>query len=119
MRPLYHILLDWSIRCFGKEHVFDKKVRAIRLAEEAVEYAQAREVPVEQMHLLIDTVYSRPVGEPAQELGGVFVTAVVSAIAEGRDPDTCFLEELRRVLAKSPEHFHQRNKDKLHLGLTG
>lgn len=119
MRTLVQIALDWSIRSFGVEHVRNKKVRALRLVEEAIEFAQAREVPVEQMHLLIDTVYGRPIGVANQELGGVFMTAIIAAAIEDLDPEECFLTELRRVLAKSPEHFRQRNEDKLALGLTG
>lgn len=119
MRPIYQIALDWSIRSFGRDHVCNKKVRALRLAEEAVEFCQARNVPIEQMHLLIDTVYCRPVGDANQEIGGVFMTTVIAAAIEGLDPEECFLAELRRVLAKSPEHFHQRNQEKLQLGLTG
>jgi hypothetical protein len=119
MKQLVQIALDWSIRSFGRAHVQDKKVRALRLAEEAIEFCQARDVPIEQMRLLIDTVYGRPVGDANQEIGGVFMTAVIAAAIEGLDPEECFLIELRRVLAKSPEHFRKRNQDKLDLGLTG
>lgn len=119
MKQIVSIALDWSIRSFGEAHVRDRKVRALRLAEEAVEFAQARQVPIEQMHLLIDTVYSRPVGDADQEIGGVFMTAIIAAAIEGLDPEECFLRELRRVLAKPSEHFAKRNQDKLDLGLTG
>jgi NTP pyrophosphatase (non-canonical NTP hydrolase) len=113
------IALDWAIRCFGQKHVYDFGVRALRLAEEAAEMAQACDVPKEKMLELIEVVYSRPAGQPDQELGGVAMTATVLAAAMGHDLEAFFDVELRRVLAKSPEHFAKRNQEKLDLGLTG
>ena len=31
------IIWDWGLRCFGHKHMLDKKTRALRLAEEAIE----------------------------------------------------------------------------------
>jgi len=114
------IALDWAIRCFGSDHVFDRSVRALRLAEEAVELTQALHVSRDMMHKLIDTVYDRPVAKDFhQEIGGVALTLQVLCGALGQDPETFFTAELRRVLAKTPEHFAKRNEEKLQLGLTG
>lgn len=118
MKALTQIALDWATRSFGREHVYNFPVRALRLAEEAVELAQAYKVPKEKMLDLIEIVYSRPAGDPEQELGGVMMTATVLAGAHGHDPDAFFEIELRRVLSKSAEHFAKRNQDKLDLGLT-
>lgn len=120
MKTTTLILLDWAIRCFGEKHVYDGRVRSLRLAEEAVELAQACNVPRASMHQLVDVVYSRPHGAPQQELGGVLLTSTVFAAAiYGLDPDRVLEAEMRRVLAKPVEHFTKRNEEKIALGLTG
>lgn len=118
MKTTTKIALEWATRCFGREHVYNFAIRALRLAEEAVELAQAYKVPKQTMLDLVETVYSRPAGNPEQELGGVMMTATVLAGAHGFDPDVFLDEELCRVLRKSEAHFAKRNQDKLDLGLT-
>ena len=53
-------LVEWGTRCFGAEHMADPKVRALRLLEEAIEFAQSVGAPDDQCRDLIDYVYSRP-----------------------------------------------------------
>lgn len=112
------IALDWAIRCFGRDHVFNRPMRALRLAEEAIELAQAFGVSKHTILTLVDVVYGRPPGNPEQEIGGVAMTAEVMAATFDADLDSFFNAELRRVLQKSREHFAQRNQDKVDLGLT-
>lgn len=115
---LQMLAIDWAIRCFGADHVYNAPVRSLRLAEEAVELAQAYGVPKEKMLDLIEIVYQRPRGNPDQEMGGVAMTAAVMAGAIFQQPLEDFLkQELRRVLNKPADHFTQRNKEKLDLGL--
>lgn len=118
-KALTEIIVDWGERAFGRAHMRDRRVRALRLAEEVVELAQALGVPREQVAGLVEVVYGRPPGTPYQELGGVqlCLLALIRVMAE--DPDEALLTEVRRVLAKSPEHFAARNQEKLDLGLTG
>lgn len=118
MKATTKIAVEWAERSFGREHVYNFAIRALRLAEEAVELAQAYDIPKEKMLDLVEIVYGRPKGNPEQELGGVMMTATVLAGAHGFDPDAFFEEELRRVLRKSSDHFAKRNQDKLNLGLT-
>lgn len=118
MKATTQIALDWAVRSFGQEHVYNFPIRALRLVEEAVELAQAHGIPKDKLLDLVGIVYSRPPGEPDQELGGVAMTATVLAAAHGHDLDAFFDVELRRVLAKPTAHFAKRNQDKLDLGLT-
>lgn len=118
MRPTVRLALDWALRCFGREHVENLPVRALRVAEEAVELAQACGIPKEKMLDLVEIVYARPRGQFTQEVGGVLMTINILAASIGLDPDDAFLTELRRVLEKSPEHFSARNKEKIDMGLT-
>lgn len=114
------IAFEWGERCFGKSHMRDPAIRALRLAEEAVELTQACNVDKDMMHKLVDTVYSRPRGDEHQELGGVLLTASVMAHCLGyEDVPGVFEHELRRCISKNPMDFAKRNQEKLQLGLTG
>lgn len=117
MKPMERIALEWAVRCFGEDHVHNLPLRSLRAAEEAVELAQSWKVPREKMHLLVDTIYDRPPGNPEQELGGAALTLVVMAAIYRRPLDHFVEQELRRVLAKPAEHFTKRNQEKLDLGL--
>lgn len=122
IETLTQIAWEWGLRCFGKEHMSNKPMRALRLAEECIEYTQTTGLPKDQLHKVVDTVYSRPVGNPLQELGGVMVCAAVCIKNEGTLLGATTLEyafdmEVRRILAKSPEDFAKRNQEKIDMGL--
>jgi NTP pyrophosphatase (non-canonical NTP hydrolase) len=112
------ITWDWAMRCFGEKHVRDVPIRALRLAEEAIETAQACGVDKAKLHELVDIVCGRPRGRIEQELGGVALTLDVLCTAANTSTEEVFLAELRRVLAKPPEHFAKRNDEKVAMGLV-
>lgn len=114
---LKNITWQWALRAFGYERVTDKRIRALRLTEEVVELAQILGVDQKQLHKLVDVVYSRPVGQVHQEIGGIMVTLCVLCAALDINPDTAFEMELLTILNRSPEHFEKRNKEKMDLGL--
>lgn len=118
MRATVQIALDWALRAFGREHVYNMPIRSLRCAEEAVELCQAYNVDKATMLRLVETVYSRPPGAPNQEIGGVLMTINILCAANDYSPDGLFERELMRVLAKPVEHFTKRNQDKIDLGLT-
>lgn len=96
--------------------MFDRAVRSFRLAEEAIEAAQACNVSQEDMHRLVDMVYARPHGDLPQELGGVLVTTAVLAFGHlGASIDELLFTEIERCLSMTPEHFAKRNLEKLAL----
>ncbi|WP_416358188.1 hypothetical protein ACLNGM_09880 [Aureimonas phyllosphaerae] len=64
----------WMFDCFGPEISADKVERNDRFIEEALELAQSTGFTAERAHALVDYVFSRPAGEPGQEVGGVMVT---------------------------------------------
>lgn len=117
MKALARIAYDWGLRCFGSDHMRSIPTRALRQLEESIEFAQSIGLSKDEIHLLTEVVYSRPVGKPLQELGGILVTTSVLCTALDTDIETVFETEIRRCLAKSPEHFAQRNREKLQLGL--
>jgi hypothetical protein len=109
LTDLQHRVTAWATRCFGRDHVFNQRVRALRLLEEAAEFAQSVDAPIEKCHALVDYVYSRPPGKPEQELGGVGVVLLTCASATG-----VMLDD--GIEAKPPEHFTQRNQAKCDAG---
>ena len=111
------IVFEWGRRAFGEDHMRDKQVRALRLVEEAIEYAQACGVPEEKIGACKNLVYSRPVGAAFQELGGVLVTALAAASSQYYKAEEVLEEEILRVLSKPPEHFAKRNEEKIDAGL--
>ena len=119
---LIAIAFDWAVRSFKIEQMNNPGTRALRVGEESTELMQACEVPRETAHLMIDRVYDRAVGEVPQEIGGVLMTIFLFVAGLGHrygsnDPIHYFVKELRRVLAKPPKHFADRNAEKIALGL--
>jgi phosphoribosyl-ATP pyrophosphohydrolase len=118
MRPAIKIALDWAIRAFGREHVYDNRIRALRVAEEAIELAQACGVDGKQLLELVKIVYNRPVGQMTWEIGGVLMTINVLCASNNLDPEDVFTEELLKVLQVPADFYTKRNQEKLSLGLN-
>lgn len=112
----------WCIAAFGDDHAKSIEQRGIRLAEEAIEAAQASGCQKDMLHRLVDHIYGRPVGKLHQELGGVGVTLLALAQAAGVDAETAEVREVDRILAKPLAHFTARDAAKNAAGfnvLTG
>lgn len=102
----------WCIAAFGDDHARSIEQRALRLAEEAIETAQASGCAAATLHRLIDHIYAKPAGELGQELGGVGVTLLALAAAAGHDAEACEVGEVSRIVCLPLEHFAARNAAK-------
>lgn len=91
---------QWCVTCFGPTIAADVLERNHRFLEEALELVQALGCTQEEAHQLVDYVFGRPVGEPAQELGGVMVTIAALAVPNGLDMEEAAETELARVWMK-------------------
>lgn len=87
----------WMMSCFGEAITVDARERNLRFLEEALELVQSRGLTASEAHQLVDYVFGRPVGQPAQELGGVMVTLTALASAAKLDIGACAETELDRV----------------------
>jgi len=98
-------LQPWLESCFGDVDVYlaDKPKRNLRFVEEALELAQACNMPRADAHALVDYVFDRPSGEVSQEVGGVMLTLAALCLAQGVDMHTCGDFELARVWTKISE----------------
>lgn len=87
----------WATMCFGTQDAGDIQQRAFRFLEEALELAQAMGVTADETAELSGHVFSKPIGEPEQELGGVMVTLAALANAAGHKIGRDAEEELARI----------------------
>lgn len=83
--------------CFGPVISADKLERNDRFIEEALELTQATGYTADRAHALVDYVFSRPVGEVNQEVGGVMITLAGHCLAHGVDMHEAGETELARV----------------------
>lgn len=87
----------WVNRTFGPEIAADCVERNHRFLEESLELVQACGCTAEEAHQLVDYVFHRPVGEKAQEVGGVLVTLAALCSAQGVEMDAAGRVELDRI----------------------
>lgn len=107
-------VLAWMLDCFGEDVTYDKRERAIRFLEEAIELTQACGMTQDQAHALVKYVYNREVGEPEQEVGGVMVTLAALCAASSIDLTAAANTELGRIAELIPDiQAKHRNKPRL------
>ncbi|KGC67575.1 hypothetical protein DP57_2337 [Burkholderia pseudomallei] len=97
--PFQQRVQPWMLACFGAEISANKLERNHRFFEEAGELVQACGMTREEAHALVDYTWSRPVGEPTQEVGGVMVTMAALCLANGLDMHMAGETELTRINA--------------------
>jgi hypothetical protein len=102
----------WCTAAFGDDHAKSIKQRGVRLAEEAIEAAQAAGVSPQMLHRLVDHIYAKEPGELRQEIGGVGVTLLALAEAAEVSADHEEQREFNRVLSKPLSFFAARNEAK-------
>lgn len=90
----------WLIECFGETIARDRQERNHRFLEETLELTQAAGCTASEAHQLVDYVFSRPVGEMPQEIGGVMVTLAALCLAHGQDMAEAGERELARIWTK-------------------
>lgn len=103
---------SWAKAAFGEREATSLPQRGLRLLEEATEAAQATGVDEYKAHDLVAYVFSRPVGQLNQELGGTAVCVLALAAAAGLSADDEEAREVYRVLSKPIKHFTKRNQAK-------
>lgn len=89
----------WLLECFGEAIAGDRMERNHRFLEEALELVQACGCTASEAHQLVDYTFGRPVGEKAQEVGGVMVTLAALCLAQDIDMHAEGETELARISA--------------------
>lgn len=117
MNVLQRMTRAWLHACFPKSVTHHLPERGLRHLEESAELAQALGVDRAQAHRLIDYVFDRPVGVPAQEIGGCALTLAAVAIALDEDVETCWSTELERVIPRI-EQTREKQRFKASAGIV-
>jgi len=97
--PFQTRVQPWLIECFGPTIAGDREERNQRFMEEALELVQSCGCTASEAHKLVGYVFGRPVGEPAQEVGGVMVTLAALCLANDLDMHVAGEKELARINA--------------------
>lgn len=97
--PFQTRVQPWLMECFGEMIAGDREERNHRFLEEALELVQACGCTSSEAHQLVDYTFSRPIGEPNQEVGGVMVTLAALCLANGLDMHADGDAELVRISA--------------------
>lgn len=84
----------WIQDCFGDAIADSIQERNLRFLEEALELVQAGNMSKEDAHKLVDYVFSRPLGETNQEIGGVMITLAALSRVHGTNMLDCGEEDL-------------------------
>lgn len=95
--PLQPRVQPWLMECFGAMIAGDREERNHRFLEEALELVQACGCTASEAHQLVDYTFGRPVGEAAQEVGGVMITLAALCLANGLDMHEAGEAELARI----------------------
>lgn len=108
-------VLNWAETNFGSI-ARNRDERAARLVEEAIEIAQAENVPLEIVKKISDRVYSRQSGDVRQEIGGLAIT--LDALAEnlGIDAQVEAQRELDRILSLPKDWWTRKHAEKVAAG---
>lgn len=96
-QPFQKRVLEWLMACFSMEICRDQMERNHRFLEESLELVQSLGCTSNEAHQLVDYVFGRPAGDPAQELGGVQVTLAALCFPAGLDMVEAAETELARV----------------------
>ena len=91
----------WCRDLFGPDIANNIDVRNYRFIEEALELVQALGCSKEDALKLVDYVYSRPAGEPVQEVGGTMVT--LAALCDAAQIDMMTAGEIEQTRCETPE----------------
>lgn len=88
---------DWMEQCFLSSLSNNMTERGDRLLEEVLELLQAHGYDSARVPTLVKYVFGRPVGEPAQEVGGVMVTLAAYCSVAGLSMQADGQAELDRI----------------------
>ncbi len=114
--PLVKKIVTWVAGTYGRASLMDRKNRAARVVEEALELFQSEGGTPEEADKIAKRTFSRPVGEPRQEAAGVQFTLLAYGYAANIDPVEACAEEVARVTAMPVEHFRAKQREKFAAG---
>lgn len=98
--PFQSRVRPWLVACFSEDFDTEEHAREARFIEEAIELFQAKGRSFDELISVAKYVYSRPVGEVHQEVGGVMTTLAALCIVSKLDMHEAGEAELARIWTK-------------------
>lgn len=111
-------IAGWVTRNFGHAVFESHEERGRRFAEEAIELNQALGVSKEDIIRLVNRVYSKPVGDVAQEIGGVGITLLGLCQSVGFNFEEVTEKELAYLQTLSKDFLRKRHAAKVAAGVS-
>lgn len=108
---------EWIVARWG-ERAMAPAERAERLFEEACELMQAEGIEPGRLVTIARLVYSKPAGDPRQEVGGISTCLLAYCASREFAIDALERAELERIEGLSVEHFRERHARKVADGLA-
>lgn len=110
--------LAWGEATFGKI-ALDRQERITRFLEEAIELAQAENLPKEMIERILARVYSRAKGNIGREIGQAQATLEIYAESIGMSANDEADREFARVQSIPKEVWKERHAAKVALRIAG
>lgn len=110
--------MQWAVKMWGMGTVRPSE-RALRLAEEAIELAQAEGVDCALVESTVKRIYQRPAGDPMQEYNQVaLLTEAYGASKHYGNPAIAAQNEWERVQDIPKEEWRRRHDAKRAAGIV-
>lgn len=109
--------LTWALRIFGPLAA-DRRERAMRFTEEALELAQSAGLERGAIDKILDRVFSRPPGDLPREIGQSAATLELLAESQGLSTEQEAQREWERVRAIPKHVWDHRHGAKIALGIS-
>lgn len=111
------MMLAWTRAAFGTSGSTPKE-RAARAVEEVIELAQYEGLNLSDVYRIAYRVYSRPVGELDDELGGSLLCLLAYAAAVERDPESAAHRTFEKIVAAPRVKWQRKLLAKIEAGTS-
>lgn len=112
LKLMGELMLGWTRAAFGSKGATPGE-RAARVVEEAIELAQVEGIDIGMIYTIADRVYSRPVGDPEDEIGGTLLCLLAYAAAIDMDAEESAFEVFGRIIAAPKVKWQLKLLDKI------
>lgn len=113
---IYKPALSTIAQIFGRPYAYHVRERALRHAEEAIEFAQACGVEWSMIERCGKHAYSKPPGAIKQEIGGALLTLQVACTVIGEDCDDLAIVERYRLMSMDWARLREKHQAKIEAG---
>lgn len=111
-------MLAWAANTFTADVACDRRERAFRAIEEALELAQACGLSQEDVDRVTERVFDREPGQIDLEIGQSAMSLAILSEVHGIDMPLAMIMEFNRVQTIPKEEFEKRHAEKVEAGIA-